>query len=82
METILIQIKNKENKDFLLNVLKHFKFISKIDDITDENFDKKSNLTIEDIKACFGIWKDRNITKEELRKKIWRNNKWFYLIQI
>lgn len=32
-------------------------------------------LSLEDIKDCFGLWKGRDITKESIRQKAWRNGK-------
>jgi len=37
------------------------------------NSEKK--LTMNDINECFGIWEGREISKESLRKKAWRNGK-------
>ncbi len=74
METIVIKIEDEENKRFLLNLLKHFKFIKNLDEIEALSENKK-NLSIEDIKECFGIWKDREITKDDLRNKAWRKGK-------
>jgi hypothetical protein len=38
-----------------------------------DNSDDQSNEEIT-IESAFGLWKDRNITKESLRKKAWRQN--------
>jgi hypothetical protein len=35
----------------------------------DFNEDDDENITIE---SAFGLWKDRNITKEKLRQKAWK----------
>jgi hypothetical protein len=46
-------------------------FFHKIGEVF-ENFDEQQQeeITI----AVFGLWKDRNITKETLRKKAWMKN--------
>ena len=38
-----------------------------------ENFDEQQKEEIP-IESVFGLWKDRNITKETLRKKAWMKN--------
>jgi len=35
-----------------------------------DNFDEQSNDEVS-IESAFGLWKNRNITKESLRKKAW-----------
>ncbi len=32
-------------------------------------------LSLKDIENCFGLWKGRDVTKESLRQKAWRNGK-------
>jgi hypothetical protein len=44
----------------------------KIEEIFDNANDKyEEDVTIE---SAFGLWKDRNITKESLREKAWKQN--------
>jgi hypothetical protein len=40
------------------------------------NSDKESEKSADEItiESAFGLWKDRNITKEILRKKAWKQN--------
>jgi hypothetical protein len=47
-------------------------FFHKIEEIFD-NSNSKGDEDIS-IKSAFGLWKDRNITKEILREKAWRKN--------
>lgn len=52
METLLINIKNKENKDFLITILKHFDFITKIDDINKERSNVSNSFEPNDYYGC------------------------------
>jgi hypothetical protein len=47
-------------------------FFHKIEEIID-NLDEQQNEDIS-IETVFGLWKDRNITKEILREKAWIKN--------
>ena len=38
-----------------------------------KNYDEQQSDEIP-LDSVFGLWKDRNITKDILRKKAWRNN--------
>jgi len=44
-------------------------FFHKMEKIFDD-FDEQSNDEVS-IESAFGLWKNRNITKEDLRKKAW-----------
>ncbi len=58
------------------NAKKTYTYFSNIKEPIDEKKDLTENeLSINDIKECFGLWKDQNITKESLREKSWRNAK-------
>ena len=47
-------------------------FFRKIGEMVDNfEFQKNEDISIE---SAFGLWKNRNITKETLRKKAWRGN--------
>ncbi len=50
-------------------------FYTYIDKHKEKDTSFESELTEKDIKVCFGLWQDRDITKESLRKKAWRNGK-------
>ena len=47
-------------------------FFNKIEKIFD-NFDSQHDEEVS-LESVFGLWKDRNITKEMLRKKAWMKN--------
>ena len=47
-------------------------FFNKIEKIFD-NFDDQQDEEVS-IESVFGLWKDRDITKEALRKKAWMKN--------
>jgi hypothetical protein len=47
-------------------------FFQKIKKLFDD-FDEKSNDEVP-IESAFGLWKNRNITKETLRRKAWMKN--------
>ncbi len=67
MEQVVIRIKNKSSKELFLNFIKHLDFISVVDsNKIEKNHDKKVNFS----ELC-GIWKDRNISIEEIREKAW-----------
>ncbi len=66
METLTIKVKNKERLLFLYEVLRYYDFVELPDlDI----IEKKENK--HDFFASAGIWKDRDITQEKLRKRAW-----------
>ena len=45
----------------------------KIDDMFNDIADKEDDVEIT-LESAFGLWKDRNITKESLRQKAWKQN--------
>jgi hypothetical protein len=45
-------------------------FSQKIEEIFDKSSDSVENSVVP-IESVFGIWKDRNITKEMLRRRAW-----------
>jgi hypothetical protein len=46
-------------------------FFQKIERILDKTEDMEEEVSIESV---FGLWKDRDITKETLRQKAWKQN--------
>jgi hypothetical protein len=62
VDRILSEVNELEEKDKIL-------FYHKIGEIFD-NFDDQQDEDIP-IESVFGLWKDRNITKETLREKAW-----------
>ncbi|OQX97509.1 MAG: hypothetical protein B6I24_08580 [Bacteroidetes bacterium 4572_128] len=69
METLTIKVKNKERLIFLYEILKYYDFIElpKLEDTKKEKI--KYNFF-----SSAGMWKDRDITQEILRKKAWKRN--------
>ncbi len=69
METLTIKVKNKERLMFLYEMLSYYDFLElpKLEETekkkTEHNFFQSA-----------GMWKDRNITQETLRKKAWKRD--------
>ncbi|MCL1812484.1 MAG: hypothetical protein FWG29_03050 [Treponema sp.] len=62
VDKILLEVNDLEEKEKIL-------FFHKVEELFN-NFDDEQNNDIP-IEAAFGLWKDRNITKETLREKAW-----------
>ncbi|MCL2294109.1 MAG: hypothetical protein FWC36_04500 [Spirochaetes bacterium] len=62
IDKIIAEVNGLEERDKII-------FFRKIGEIID-NSDNQQNDNIS-IASAFGIWKDRDITKETLRKKAW-----------
>ena len=69
MEAVTIYVKNKEYIKFLYKVLEYFDFVvlphKQTIEKTEESYD---------FFASAGIWKDREITQDELRAKAWNRS--------
>ena len=69
METLTIKVKNKERLMFLYEMLRYYDFLElpklqeTIKEETEHNFFQSA-----------GMWKNRNITQETLRKKAWKRD--------
>ncbi len=67
MESLTIFVKNREQIDFLYQFLQHLDFVvmptttKQIEETTDYDFFKSA-----------GLWKNREITQDELRAKAWK----------
>ena len=61
---VVLEVENSKEGRALINFLKQLPFV-KI-----QKFSKQKKEY--ELKELFGIWKDRNITKESLREKAWR----------
>lgn len=66
IDRIISEVNDLEEKEKLL-------FFHKIEEIFGEPCDDAKNDDIP-IESVFGLWKDRNITKETLRRKAWMKN--------
>jgi hypothetical protein len=65
IDRIVSEVNDLEEKEKII-------FFHKIEEIF-ETFDAQSDKDIS-IESAFGLWKNRNITKETLRKKAWMKN--------
>ncbi len=64
---VVLEVEDSKKGYALINFLKNLSFV-KIED-TFKRKRKKNKFKIEEV---FGIWKDRDLTKEKLREKAWR----------
>jgi hypothetical protein len=80
MERLIVEVKNNKNIEFLLELLRKFEFINKIEREKPTKKSKKNNMPIEwsksnaDIMSLAGIWKNKPRTIEEIREKAWKRN--------
>jgi len=65
IDRIISEVNELEEKEKII-------FFHKIGEIYD-NFDDQQDEEVP-IESVFGLWKDRDITKETLRKKAWLKN--------
>jgi len=70
MDTITLKIKNKKKLTHLLAFLKDLDFVEVLQNVPDAERIEKAAKT-DDFFELAGIWKDSDITAEELRKKAW-----------
>ena len=61
---VILEVENNKEGRALISFLKRLPFVK-----IQESQKSKKEHKFEEI---FGIWKDRNITKEKLREKAWR----------
>jgi len=64
---IVIDLENEKEAKHLINILKEIPYVKNIK-IEKENRKKKKP----DFNSVFGMWKDRNVTLENIRKKAWK----------
>ena len=67
METLTIKVKNRERLLFLYRLLKYFDFVE-LPEMKDETGASSKG----DFFTIAGIWKDREVSQESIRKKAWR----------
>jgi hypothetical protein len=65
IDKIILEVNTLGDKEKIILFHKMEKLFDDSDDQSDEE------ITLE---SAFGLWKDRNITKESLREKAWRQN--------
>jgi len=63
---IVISISDKNKAKILINMLKDIPYIDNIKVEADKNKRKKP-----DFKSVFELWKDRDISLNDIRKKAW-----------
>jgi len=68
MSVIVLNIKNEEKGKFLLDFLKQVEFV----DIEEPSPQKAGPIEKNSFRELFGIWKDRDISLETIRKKAWK----------
>ena len=71
MQRIIINVKDDKKINILLNFLNEIKFI----DVEKEKKEKKEKKIVSrtgDFRKLFGIWKSREISLADIRKKAWR----------
>jgi hypothetical protein len=69
METLTIKIKNREKLLFIYEVLRYFDFVE-----LPEIENKKEIKPNHNFFSSAGLWKDREISQETLRKKAWKRD--------
>ena len=65
IDKIISEVNSLEEKEKIL-------FFHKVEDLYNSQNDNQGNDI--PIESVFGLWKNRNITKETLRKKAWQKN--------
>jgi hypothetical protein len=65
IDKIISEVNRLEEKDKIIL----FHKIEAIFDTTEDQKDEDVSL-----ESAFGLWKDRNITKESIRQKAWKQN--------
>ncbi len=71
MESLTIYLKNKEQVDFLNQLLQHLDFVVMPAKISKRGNGKRKEHSIF---SSAGIWANRNITQEDLRAKAWKRS--------
>ena len=69
METLTIRIKNKERLQFIYEILKSFDFVE-----LPEIGKTPAKDNTHDFFSSAGLWKDRDISQESLRKEAWKRS--------
>lgn len=66
MHRLILKIKDDKNFRYIRTLLSHIDFIEIEEEKIDNQKSKKS------IEVLFGIWKKRNISLQDIRKKAWK----------
>jgi|AntAceMinimDraft_17_1070374.scaffolds.fasta_scaffold372288_1 hypothetical protein len=67
MDRLVINIKDKTKEEALINFLRELPFI----DIEESTVKNKSRAVSSNFRKLFGIWKDRDVSLNEIRDKAW-----------
>ena len=70
MTSLHIKIHDPKKTEIILDLLRELPFVE-IEEETNITPDKKSGYSLEGI---FGIWKDRDITLDHIRKSAWNRD--------
>jgi hypothetical protein len=68
MQRVVIHVKDDTKMNALLSVLNEISFI----EIEKEKEKKLGRSRQADLRKLFGLWKGRNISLSDIRKKAWR----------
>ncbi|MDU9047239.1 MAG: hypothetical protein Q3M30_00200 [Candidatus Electrothrix sp. Rat3] len=68
MEQIVVQVRDKEKAKMLLDLLTALDFVDSVQAGQSETSEQD---TPEDFFSLAGIWQDRDITQETIRKEAW-----------
>ncbi len=66
MQHIILKVKDESKLNVLIQFLKNIDFI----EIEEEKVDNQKGT--KSIEVLFGIWKKRNISLQDIRKKAWK----------
>ena len=78
METIKITVKDKKHAKLLAELASELNFVSSVESLKDESGSSIPKATLssrEDFLSMCGIWKDRDISADKIRKQAWRKIK-------
>jgi len=70
METLTIKVQNKERLMFLYEMLRYYDFLE-LPKLSEIGISKSEH----DFFQSAGMWKDREITQENLRTEAWKREK-------
>lgn len=70
MEKIILKIKDDSKLSFFLKLMQQLDFV----EVENTSFKRKSTTKKYDFFASAGLWKNRDINADELRKKAWKRS--------
>jgi hypothetical protein len=73
MTRLHIKIKDNEKAAIVLNLLKQLPFVE-IEESVDEKTEKSGKGDKGSLSDLFGLWENRKITLNDIRKKAWTKN--------